>query len=145
MPITLTGRSINTGNLSPMIPIVANNPAFQVKIMPVDGRLEEKPRQKQDTAEQEKIKVGDYIVGEELSETRKKGKKVSGQVIQVQMGGEDVTGYKILDGSGDEVIVDPTTAVKADHNGQVGANESFVLTYENWLLENAKLEGESKD
>ena len=136
MPITLTGRSINTGNLSPMVPIVANNPAFKVAIVPVDGRYEEKAGlQKSDRTEQEAVKIGDYISGEVVSDTKKKGKKVAGKVLQVLKNNQDIYGYKILDSEGDEVVVDPTTAVKQDHNGQAGANESFVLTYENWLAE----------
>ena len=137
MPITLTGRSINTGNLSPMVPIVANNPAFKVAIVPIDGRYEEKAGlQKSDRAEQDAVKIGDYIAGEVASDTKKRGKKVAGKVLLVLKNNQDIYGYKILDGNGNEVVVDPTTAVKQDHNGQAGANESYVLTYESWLAEN---------
>ena len=137
MPITLTGRSINTGNLSPMVPIVANNPAFKVAIVPIDGRYEEKAGlQKSDRAEQDAVKIGDYIAGEVASDTKKRGKKVAGKFLQVLKNNQDIYGYKILDGTGNEVVVDPTTAVKQDHNGQAGANESYVLTYESWLAEN---------
>ena len=137
MPITLTGRSINTGNLSPMVPIVANNPAFKVAIVPIDGRYEEKAGlQKSDRAEQDAVKIGDYIAGEVASDTKNRGKKVAGKVLQVLKNNQDIYGYKILDGNGNEVVVDPTTAVKQDHNGQAGANESYVLTYESWLAEN---------
>ena len=137
MPITLTGRSINTGNLSPMVPIVANNPAFKVAIVPIDGRYEEKAGlQKSDRAEQDAVKIGDYIAGEVASDTKKRGKKVAGKVLQVLKNNQDIYGYKILDGNGNEVVVDPTTAVKQDHHGQAGANESYVLTYESWLAEN---------
>jgi len=136
MPITLTGRSINTGNLSPMIPIVANNPAFKVQILPVDGRNEQKAGlQKQDTAEQNAVKIGDYISGEEVSDTRKKGKKVAGKVLQVLKNNQDIYAYKILDAGGEEVLVDPTTCAKEDHNGQMNASENFVLSYETWLSE----------
>ena len=136
MPITLTGRSINTGNGSPMIPIVANNPAFKVAIVPVDGSMEEKPRAKPDTAEQDAIKIGDYIYGETVSDTREKGEDVSGKVLVVLQSGQEISGYKILDKNGKEVIVDPTTAVRDNHNGQMDdVVERHVLSYENWLTE----------
>jgi hypothetical protein len=137
MPITFAGRSISTGNLSPMIPIVTNNPAFQVKILPVDGRNEEKAGlQKPDDKEQAAVKIGDYIAGEVVSDTKKKGKKVAGKVTQVLKNNQDIYGYKILDTEGKEVVIDPTTVVIQDPNGHQGdANESYVLTYENWLAE----------
>jgi len=141
MPITFTGRSITTGNLSPMIPIVTNNPAFKVAIVPVDGRNEEKAGlQKPDDKEQAAIKIGNYITGEVVSDTKKKGKKAAGKVIQVLKNNQDIYGYKILDTEGNEVVIDPTTVVNQDPNGhQANANESYVLSYENWLFENVKL------
>jgi hypothetical protein len=139
MPITLTGRSINTGNLSPMIPIVANNPAFKVQIVPVDGRMEEKPRQQQDTAEQDAIKVGDYITGEESSGGRKRGRKVAGRVLQILNSGQEVYAYKILDGDGEEVNVDPTTAEKDEASAQLGESKEYVMSYKSWLVECRKL------
>jgi hypothetical protein len=139
MPITLTGRSINTGNGSPMIPIVANNPAFKVQILPVDGAMEEKPRAKSDAAQQDAIKIGDYIFGEELSNTREKGEEAAGKVLVVLQSGQEVSGYKVLDKNGKEVIIDPTTAVRDNHNGQMDdIVESYVLSYENWLAESKK-------
>jgi hypothetical protein len=135
MPITLTGRSINTGNLSPMIPIVANNPAFKVQIVPVDGRNEQKAgMEKPDRAEQEAIKIGDYISGEEVSQTRKRGRKVAGKVLQVIKDGQEITAYKILDEDGEDVEVDPTTAYKEN------SNEGYVMSYESWLNESKKNE-----
>jgi hypothetical protein len=121
-----------------MIPIVANNPAFKVKIIPVDGRFEQKPNAQSDAAQQEAIGVGDYISGEEVSKTKKRGRTAAGKVLQVLKNNEDVYAYKILDSKGKEVLIDPTTATKEDMNGQVGANESYVLSYENWLVESRK-------
>ena len=139
MPITQTGRSINTGNGSPMVPIVANNPAFKVQILPVDGAMEEKPRAKPDAAEQEAIKIGDYIYGEALSNTREKGEETAGKVLVVLQSGQEVSGYKVLDKNGKEVIIDPTTAVRDNHNGQMDdVVERHVLSYENWLTESRK-------
>jgi|GEM_PF-1676913 hypothetical protein len=141
MPITFAGRSISTGNLSPMIPIVTNNPAFKVAILPVDGRYEEKAGlQKSDNKEQAAVKIGDHIAGEVVSDTKKKGKKVAGKVLQVLKNNQDIYAYRILDTEGDEVEVDPTTVIIQDPNSHQGdANESYVLTYENWLVENVKL------
>lgn len=137
MPITMTGRSINTGNLSPMIPIVANNPAFKVQIVSVDGRLEQKPNAEPDSAQQDAIKVGDYISGETVSSDRNPGQKVAGKVLQILRNGQDIYAYKILDAESEEVEVDPTTACKESTNGQVdSADEGYVLSYEGWLVEN---------
>jgi hypothetical protein len=119
-----------------MIPIVANNPAFKVAIVSVDGALEEKPRAKSDAAQQDAIKIGDYIFGEELSDTREKGKEAAGKVLVVLQSGQEVSGYKVLDKNGKEVIIDPTTAVRDNHNGQMDdVVETHVLSYENWLVE----------
>ena len=132
----MPGRSINTGNLSPMIPIVTNNPAFKVAVIPVDGRYEEKAGlQKPDDKEQSAIKIGDYISGEAISNTRKHGKKVAGKVLLVLKNNQDIEGYKILDDKSNEVIVDPTTAFKEDPNNETTSSKSYVLTYENWLIE----------
>jgi hypothetical protein len=138
MPITFSGRSINTGTLSPMIPIVANNPAFKVQIVPVDGRYEEKAgREKSDDDTQNAIKIGDYVSGEEISGTKESGKKVAGKVLQVLKNGEDIYAYKILDGDGEDTEIDPTTAYKEDPS-----NESYVLSYESWLTESKQISNE---
>jgi len=141
MPYVSSGRSISTGNGSPMIPIVANNPAFKVQILPVDGALEERPRAKPDTGNQEAIKIGDYIYGECLSDTRERGEEAAGKVLVVLQSGQEITGYKILDKNSKEVVIDPTTATRDDHNGQtddVVEKTVFVKTYENWLIESRK-------
>jgi hypothetical protein len=117
-----------------MIPIVANNPAFKVQIVPVDGRMEQKAgMQKSDAEQQREVKIGDQISGEEVSDTREKGRKVAGKVLQVLKNNQDIYAYKILDADGEEVLVDPSTANKENPEGQLG--ESFVLSYENWLAE----------
>lgn len=139
MPITLSGRSINTGNGSPMIPIVANNPAFKVAIVSVNGALEEKPREKYDAAQQASIKIGDYIYGETVANTQKAGREVAGRVLVVLQSGQEITGYKVLDKNGKEAVIDPTTAVRDNHDGQMNTViESHVLSYESWLVETKK-------
>ncbi len=140
MPITSSGRSVNTGNGGNQIPIVGNNPAFKVQILPMTGALEQKPRGQSDKAEQEAIKIGDYIYGETVSGTREKGEEAAGKVLLVIQAGQEVSGYKILDKDGKEVVIDPTTAVKDNHNGQSndGVIEANVLSYENWLSESKK-------
>jgi hypothetical protein len=137
MPINMTGRSISTGNLSPMIPVVANNPAFKVAILPVDGRFEQPNGVTDDREQQTSIKIGDYITGEVSSGTKLKGKAAGGQVVQVLKNNQEIVGYKIIDANGKDAIIDPTSAVKADHTERT--NEMFVLSYESWLAENQTL------
>jgi hypothetical protein len=47
---------------------------------------------------------------------------------------QEIVGYKIIDADGKDAIIDPTSAVKADHTERT--NEMFVLSYEGWLAEN---------
>jgi len=139
MPLTLTGRSINTGNLSPMVPIVANNPAFKVAILPMDGRFEQKAgMQKGDAATQNAVKIGDYISGETVRDDKEPGKKVAGKVLQVLKNNQDIYAYKILDADGEDALVDPTSVSRQQPNGDGDSNESaiYVKSYENWLSEN---------
>jgi hypothetical protein len=142
MPLTLTGRSINTGNLSPMIPIVSDNPAFKVAIVPVDGRMEQKPNAKSDAAQQAAIKIGDYISGETVRDSRTAGEKVAGRVLQVLINGQEVYAYKILDAENKEVLVDPTTATREDRNGQDEdlIENAHALSFAGWLAESKKLD-----
>ena len=104
------------------------------------GALEQKPIGQSDRAEQEAIKIGDYIYGETVSGTREKGEEVAGKVLSVIQAGQEISGYKILDADSKEVVVDPTTAVKDNHNGQGDNNviEANVLSYEKWLNESKK-------
>lgn len=142
MPLTLTGRSINTGNLSPMIPIVSDNPAFKVAIVPVDGRMEQKPNAKSDSAQQAAIKIGDYISGETVRDSRESGAKVAGKVLQVLMNAQEVYAYKILDADNQEVLVDPTSVTREDKNGQDEdvVENAHVLSFTGWLAESKKID-----
>lgn len=138
MPITLTGRSINTGNLSPMIPIVSDNPAFKVAVVPVDGRMEQKPNAQSDVAQQTAIKIGDYVTGETVRDDREKGDKVAGKVLQVLKNGQEIYAFKILDADNKEVLVDPTSVSREDKNGQdEDLVETHVLSFAGWLAENS--------
>lgn len=147
MPITLSNRNIGSGNGSLMIPLVQNNPAFSVAILPVDGRLEQQPGAKDGSSEINAIKVGDAVRGEVLNSK----KSVEGKVLQIIRANSEVTAYKILTQDGEDEMIDPTTAEKyADHGqsdeivGGVDANKfpngvsnesSQVLSYNNWLSE----------
>lgn len=143
MPLDGARRHIATGSQSPAIPLITNNPVFQVGIIPLDGRMEQKPNQKDDTAQQLSIKIGDTIRGEEVSQTRKKGAAVIGKVLQVQLEDGAVSAYKIITQRGKEVFVDPSTSTKIKLHGDFvlptvpntnGAMEHRVVLFEEWKL-----------
>jgi hypothetical protein len=93
-------------------PIVTNNGAFNVKIVPLDGGMEEKPNQKVDAQAKTKIKVGDTVSGEEV----KTEDKNMGKVVSIEMEDNHIVGFKILNDDGKEVILDPSTVSKHDTN-----------------------------
>jgi hypothetical protein len=144
MPLDYTSRNISAGGASPYIPLITNNPAFQVKITPMDGRLEQKPNQKNAAQDATNIGVGDTVRGEEVTQSRKDGERVMGRVVAVLTDNGSITGYKILSGKGKEVIIDPTTAVKVELNGEDPipsapqtqleqyTPENKVMLYEEW-------------
>jgi hypothetical protein len=140
MPLDATSRSISAGSQSPYIPLITNNPAFQVEIVPLDGRMEQKPNQRDDTKQQLSIKIGDTIRGEEVSETRKKGRAVLGRVLQIEMEDGAVAAYKIITQRGKEVFVDPSTSTKIKIHGEAlpgapntnAAMEHRILLFEEW-------------
>lgn len=143
MPLDYGSRNLVAGNNSPYIPLVTDNPAFKVAIIPVDGRFEEKPNAKVDRLKQEEIKIGDTIRGETLSGTGKKGKLVLGRVIQVERDSGEVTSYKVITQRGVEKEIDPTSAHRldihaTDNKGDVNTNpstmfrESRVMLFEEW-------------
>ena len=118
MPLDYTSRNIVAGGASPYIPLITNNPAFQVKITPLDGRLEQKPNQAKDTAAENKIKIGDTVRGEEVSQTKKRGERAIGRVIAIEMEDGVITGYKVINQKGDDMMLDPTTTIKMDLHGE---------------------------
>jgi len=149
MPLDYGSRNLVAGNNSPYIPLVTDNPAFKVAIIPVDGRFEEKPNAKVDRKKQEEIKIGDTVRGEVLSGTEKKGKQVLGKVLQIKMNGGEITSYKIISQRGKEMEIDPTSAYRLDihvtgNKGDVNTNpssmfrESRVMLFEEWKQINFK-------
>jgi hypothetical protein len=136
MPLDYTSRNISAGGSSPYIPLITNNPAFQVKIVPVDGSMEQKPNQKNAAQDATNIGVGDTVRGEEVSQSRKDGERVMGRVVAVITDNGSITGYKILSGKGKEVIVDPTTAVKVELNGEDPLPSAQQVQLEQYTPEN---------
>jgi hypothetical protein len=132
-----------------MVPLVANNPAFKVEILPVDGRLEQKPFAKDGSKQIESIKVGDAVRGDVVNSS----KNVKGKVLQINQQNGEIVSYKVLSKDGEEVLIDPTTAVKfLDHGQESDSTESpevhknqpglygesyQIKTYESWLSESA--------
>jgi hypothetical protein len=147
MPLDYGSRNLISGNNTPFIPLVTDNPSFKVAIIPVDGRFEEKPNPKDGSKGILAIKIGDTVRGEVLSDLKKSGKRVIGKVLQIQQRGGEIAAYKVLDQRGDDVLVDPTTAVKIDLHtdsdaGNVNTNPVVesrnVLLYEEWKFENRR-------
>jgi len=149
MPLDYTSRNITSGGASPYIPLITNNPAFQVEIVPLDGRMEQKPNQKSDAAQQNAVQVGDTVRGEILSKGAVRGKNVMGKVLAVETDGGSITGYKIIDQRGREVVLDPTTVTKSNVHGEDPipsapqtqlehyAPKNSVMIYEEWQLAQA--------
>lgn len=143
MPINISNRSVGSGNGSLMTPLLANNPAFKVEILPVDGRLEQQPSSKDGTTQIEAIRVGQAVRGQILSSK----KHVKGKVLQINRENGEVVSFKVLDSDGNEVLVDPTTTLRYDEHGQdteaIGnpgygidndqSNESAIPVYGDWL------------
>lgn len=143
MPITISNRSVGSGNGSLMTPLLANNPTFKVEILPVDGRLEQQPSGKDGTTQIEAIRVGQAVRGQIVSSK----KHVKGKVLQINQKNGEVVSFKVLDSDGEEVLLDPTTTLRYDEHGQdtevVGnpgygidsdqSNESVMPGYSDWL------------
>ena len=136
MPLNYTSRNISAGGASPAIPLITNNPAFQVKIVPVDGSMEQQPNQKNAAQDATNIGVGDTVRGEEVSQSRKDGERVMGKVVAVITNNGSITGYKILSGKGKEVVVDPTTAIKVELNGEDPIPSAQQVQLEQYTPEN---------
>jgi len=148
MPLNPNSRNITAGGSSPYIPLITNNPAFQVAIVPLNGAMEQKPNQKDDSAQQQSIKVGNTIRGNEVRTGEEEENKCIGKVIAIIQDEGSVTGYKILDQHGKEIIIDPSTATQIELNGEDPAPMSApqtqlenyapthkILMYEQWKFE----------
>jgi len=110
MPLSGAAGQRSGGNQ--FTPIVTNNNAFSVKIVPLDGAMEEKPNQKVDAQAETRVKVGDMVSGEVV----KSGEKKIGKVVAIQQEDGEIVGYKILDDEGKEIILDPSTTNKFNKN-----------------------------
>jgi hypothetical protein len=136
-------RSIGSGFASPAYPIIANNPAFKVEIIPLSNRFEQENKAKPNTQEIGEIKVGQMIRGEVLGGTDQKTEQVEGRVVAVDQEDETVLSFRVITKDGDEVNVDPTTASKIDGHPEDFAEETQpgdtyendIMTYEQWLAE----------
>ena len=118
MPLSGGVGAKSSGNQ--FTPIVTNNGAFNVKIVPLDGGMEEKPNQKVDAQAKTKIKVGDTLSGEEV----KTEIKNIGKVVAIETEDNHIVGFKILNDEGEEVILDPSTVSKHDtNNGETLPNK----------------------
>ena len=130
----LTGHR-SSGNQ--FTPIVTNNNAFSVKIVPLDGKMEEVPNKDVEQSK-DKLKVGDMISGEEV----KTEKKTIGKIVAIQTDDNHVVGYKVLNKDGEEVIIDPSTAVKHETNdgSEVGSkNSTYTSESSNPVLKSSSL------
>jgi hypothetical protein len=136
-------RSIGSGFASPVYPVIANNPAFKVQIIPLANKFEQPNDAKPNTQEVGEIKVGDMIRGEISSGTQEKSKQVEGRVVAVDQEDETTIAFRVVTVDGEEVNVDPTTASKIDGHPEDFAKETQpgstyekrMLTYQEWLFE----------
>ncbi len=148
MPLNPNSRNITAGGSSPYIPLITNNPAFQVAVVPLNGAMEQKPNQKDDSGQQQSIKVGNTIRGNEVRTGEDDGARRIGKVIAIVEDRGSVVGYKVLDQHGKEVMIDPTTATRVELNGEDPAPMSAqqtqlenytpshkILMYEQWKFE----------
>lgn len=148
MPLNPNSRNITAGGSSPYIPLITNNPAFQVAIVPLNGAMEQKPNQKDDSGQQAAIAVGNTIRGNEVRTGEDDGDRCIGKVIAIIQDEGSIVGYKILGQNGKEVVIDPSTAFKVELNGDDPAPMSApqtqlenyapshkILMYEQWKFE----------
>lgn len=142
MPLDYGSRSISAGNNTPFIPLVTDNPSFKVAIIPVDGRNEEKPNPLDGSEQILAIKIGDTIKGDILNGNSKKTSRVIGKVLEIQRSNGAISAYKVLNQRGDDVLVDPSTAVKIELHGDtnmsnvntnaVSESNNYIMLYEEW-------------
>jgi hypothetical protein len=139
-------RSIGSGFASPAYPVIANNPAFKVEILPLSNRFEQENSAKPNTKEMGEIKVGEMIRGEISGGTDQKTKQVEGRVVAIDQEDETVLSFRVVTKDGDEVNIDPTTASKIDGHPEDFAQEdepgdtyeNRIMNYSQWLAESKK-------
>jgi hypothetical protein len=125
-------RSIGSGFASPAYPIIANNPAFKVEMIPLDNRMEQKNGAKPNNKEMGQVKVGDMVKVQISGE--EKAKQVQGRVVAVDQEDETVLAFRVLTTNGEEVNLDPTTVAKVDIRPEDFSdpqNESW-LNFSDW-------------
>jgi len=105
-------RSIGSGFASPAYPIIANNPAFKVEMIPLDNRMEQKNSAKPNNKEMGEVKVGDMVKGQISG--KEESKQVQGRVLAIDQENEEVLVFRVLTTDGEEVNLDPTTVAKVD-------------------------------
>lgn len=125
------GRAITNSQGAFVTPIVTNNPVFQVKLASVDDRMETKAGNS--NRMNDEIKKGDKIIGTPIGE--KPGKKQKKRTGVVQTIFKDANGnvisYTITDEDGDQVKIDPSSAVFLDMHDtgrEAGSGEKFTVS-----------------
>ena len=107
-------RSIGSGFVSPAYPIIANNPAFKIEMIPLDNRMEQKNNAKPNNKEMGEVKIGDMVRGEISGGTKEKTKQAEGRVVAIAQEDETVLTFRVITTDGEEVNLDPTTVSKVD-------------------------------
>jgi hypothetical protein len=133
------GRSISSSQGAFTTPIVTNNPVFQVKLLSVDDKMEQKggdSKKMQDT-----IKRGDKIIGKAMGDSGKKKYKGVVQNILKDSNGNELS-YVITDEDGNQIKIDPSTATFLDLHDtgrEAGSAErnrvtesNHVMLFEDW-------------
>ena len=134
-------RSIGSGFASPAYPIIANNPAFKVEIIPLGNSLEQPNSAKPNTKEMGMIKVGDMIRGEILGGGEENKESIDGRVVAIDNQDDTVLSFRVVTTKGKEENVDPTTAIKIDAHPEDFSKEpgntyeNKILDYQSWLKE----------
>lgn len=108
------GRSLSRSQGAFTTPIITNNPVFQVKLVAVDDRMEQRGGNSE--VMEDKIKRGDQISGTPTGENpNQKQRKRIGRVQNIikDAHGNDIA-YVITDEDGDQVKIDPSSAVFID-------------------------------
>ena len=129
------GRALAKSQGAFITPIVTNNPAFQVKMLNVDDRLEQQAGTEKRM--KDNFKVGDVIIGTEFNKKDKHRGKIT-KLVKDSEG--KLNSYMIDDEDGDTIKIDPTTAERLDlHDtgGNSKSGENFALVertynYEGW-------------
>jgi hypothetical protein len=128
------GRAITKSQGAFTTPIVTNNPVFQVKLLSVDDKMEQKGGDSQKM--QDTIKRGDKIVGQAMSDSSKKKYKGVVQNIQKDSNGNEIC-YVITDEDGNQVKIDPSTAAFLDLHDtgrEAGSAERNQVTESNYVM-----------